>query len=72
MLPAARGNNSIDVAMAVVLGMVRGIDILNALCRWVDDRFGCVAAVAIARCSNFHELEEKGYEMGACWDRELN
>ena len=70
MLPAARRNNSIDVAMAAVLGLVRANDILNALCRWVD-RFGCVAAVAIARRSNFHELE-KGHEMGACWDRELN
>lgn len=72
MLSAARRSNSIDGAMAVMLELVRGIDILNAPCRQVDDRFGCVAAVAIARRSNCHELKKKGHEIGACWDRELN
>lgn len=56
--------------MGVMLGLVRGIDIPIAPCRQVDDSFGFVAAVAIARHSNFHELEEKSYEMRASWDRE--
>lgn len=55
--------------MAVVLGLVRGNDILIAPCRHVDDRFGCVDAAAIVRRSNLHELQEKGHEMGAGWDR---
>lgn len=72
MLSAARSNNSIGDAMAVVLGLVRGIDILIAPCRQADDRFGCVDAVAIVRRSNFHELEQKGHEVGASWDREVS
>lgn len=72
MLSAARKNNSIGGAMVVVLGLVRGIDILIAPCLQVGDRFGFVVAVAIARRSNFHELEEKGHEMGAGWDREVS
>lgn len=69
MLSAARRNNPIGDAMAVVLGLVRRIEILIAPCRPVDDRFGYVDAVAIVSRSNFHELEKKDHGMGAGWDR---
>lgn len=68
MLSAARRSNPIGDALAVVLGLVRRIEILIAPYRPIDDRFGYVDVVAIVSRSNSHELEEKDHGMGAGWD----